>query len=281
MSRTTLGNAKTRAGFTLIELLVVIAIIAILAAILFPVFAQAKIAAKKTTAISNAKQIGLGEMMYMGDYDDTYVPYFSGYDAANNTYTDPQKYWPDLISPYISKAAGHGSLGQMQSEDLSKIFFDPVENFKSQAGDPKCSYGVVASWGISDDIVNWWEPNWVPTTYLPINGSQVQAPGGAIVFAETWDWLCDGTYPGSVLALSWFDNNMNNSGDPGVIPNGATETLQATYNAAYKKGDWATVPDPKGLNVTIFCDGHAKTSNVGRLTTDGTLWSIGGNDLWP
>src|SRR5277367_3740890 len=59
-------------AFTLIELLVVIAIIAILAAILFPVFAQAKLAAKKTVSISNQKQHGLGIIMYAGDYDDMY-----------------------------------------------------------------------------------------------------------------------------------------------------------------------------------------------------------------
>ncbi len=59
-------------AFTLIELLVVIAIIAILAAILFPVFAQAKTAAKKTVAISNQKQISTGMLLYLGDSDDTY-----------------------------------------------------------------------------------------------------------------------------------------------------------------------------------------------------------------
>lgn len=64
---------KKRA-FTLIELLVVIAIIAILAAILFPVFAQAKLAAKKSVALSGAKQIALGAHMYAGDFDDMYVP---------------------------------------------------------------------------------------------------------------------------------------------------------------------------------------------------------------
>jgi prepilin-type N-terminal cleavage/methylation domain-containing protein len=62
-----------KTAFTLIELLVVIAIIAILAAILFPVFAQAKMAAKKTAALSNAKQIATANMMYMGDYDDHLV----------------------------------------------------------------------------------------------------------------------------------------------------------------------------------------------------------------
>ena len=60
----------TRKAFTLIELLVVIAIIAILAAILFPVFAQAKDAAKKTQSISNMKQIGTSVLMYAADYDD-------------------------------------------------------------------------------------------------------------------------------------------------------------------------------------------------------------------
>ena len=59
-------------GFTLIELLVVIAIIAILAAILFPVFAQAREAARKTTCLSNNKQIGLAAMQYIQDYDETF-----------------------------------------------------------------------------------------------------------------------------------------------------------------------------------------------------------------
>src|SRR5262245_61421219 len=59
-----------RTAFTLIELLVVIAIIAILAAILFPVFAQAKDAAKKTQCVSNTKQTALAALMYAGDYDD-------------------------------------------------------------------------------------------------------------------------------------------------------------------------------------------------------------------
>ncbi len=62
---------KFSRAFTLIELLVVIAIIAILAAILFPVFAQAKAAAKRTQSLSNVKQIGTGMQIYMTDHDDT------------------------------------------------------------------------------------------------------------------------------------------------------------------------------------------------------------------
>ncbi len=71
-----------RRGFTLIELLVVIAIIAILAAILFPVFAQAKAAAKKAACLSNMKQQGLGAMMYAGDQDDA-LPATGYYDVCN------------------------------------------------------------------------------------------------------------------------------------------------------------------------------------------------------
>ena len=63
---------RRRTGFTLIELLVVIAIIAILAAILFPVFAQAREQARMSTCLSNFKQIGLGVKMYIQDWDETY-----------------------------------------------------------------------------------------------------------------------------------------------------------------------------------------------------------------
>ncbi|MGM0492379.1 MAG: DUF1559 domain-containing protein [Armatimonadota bacterium] len=63
-----------RRGFTLIELLVVIAIIAILAAILFPVFARAREKARQTSCLSNVKQLALGAMMYVQDYDETYPP---------------------------------------------------------------------------------------------------------------------------------------------------------------------------------------------------------------
>ena len=64
-------------AFTLIELLVVIAIIAILAAILFPVFAQVREGARKTTCLSNMKQLGLGMAMYTSDFDDQAVPWIS------------------------------------------------------------------------------------------------------------------------------------------------------------------------------------------------------------
>ncbi len=104
-----------RRGFTLIELLVVIAIIAILAAILFPVFARAREKARQTSCLSNLKQLGLGMLMYVQDYDETFVrSNFSGYlnvapDPGNPTFNWREgtlwyKTWPTGILPYVKNS---------------------------------------------------------------------------------------------------------------------------------------------------------------------------------
>jgi len=95
-----------RTGFTLIELLVVIAIIAILAAILFPVFAQAKAAAKKTACISNLSQIGKGNLLYMGDYDDLFPFAIDPIDAAQPQIWAGQPQFQALIPdmPFLHEA---------------------------------------------------------------------------------------------------------------------------------------------------------------------------------
>ncbi|HEY3298299.1 MAG TPA: DUF1559 domain-containing protein, partial [Armatimonadota bacterium] len=93
---------KSRTGFTLIELLVVIAIIAILAAILFPVFAKAREKARSATCLSNLKQMGLGFAQYMSDYDQTYPPAkFDSGVVSPNSYYDFSIWWYQLLDPYV------------------------------------------------------------------------------------------------------------------------------------------------------------------------------------
>jgi prepilin-type N-terminal cleavage/methylation domain-containing protein/prepilin-type processing-associated H-X9-DG protein len=88
-----LESRPQRGGFTLIELLVVIAIIAILAAILFPVFAQAREKARQTSCTSNMKQLGTAMMMYAQDYDESY---------PSNWYPN-DGHWANVILPYLGQ----------------------------------------------------------------------------------------------------------------------------------------------------------------------------------
>jgi prepilin-type N-terminal cleavage/methylation domain-containing protein/prepilin-type processing-associated H-X9-DG protein len=104
---------RTASAFTLIELLVVIAIIAILAAILFPVFAQARAKARQTSCLSNMKQVGLGVMMYAQDYDEV-LPGNSRLSAA---VTDPR--WPDSTSAH--SAGLSEPMGWMQPYNAANV----------------------------------------------------------------------------------------------------------------------------------------------------------------
>jgi prepilin-type N-terminal cleavage/methylation domain-containing protein/prepilin-type processing-associated H-X9-DG protein len=98
-----------RSGFTLIELLVVIAIIAILAAILFPVFARAREKARQTSCLSNLKQIALAEQMYEQDYDERTASY-SSHPAQAATYS-----YREMLEPYLN----NNQVAQCPSHDVS------------------------------------------------------------------------------------------------------------------------------------------------------------------
>src|SRR3954469_24153437 len=86
-------------GFTLIELLVVIAIIALLAAILFPVFGRARENARRSNCLSNLKQVGLGVMQYVQDHDEIYP--LVGQGLTVNAFTPGTKGWASSIQRYL------------------------------------------------------------------------------------------------------------------------------------------------------------------------------------
>lgn len=120
-------------GFTLIELLVVIAIIAILAAILFPVFGRARENARRTSCLSNMKQIGIANMMYTQDYDGVYVPDYSVVNGITQL-------WPHLLMPYTKSS-------QVFSCPSSELVWTPIDadhdyRVKYLLKDAKISYGM-------------------------------------------------------------------------------------------------------------------------------------------
>jgi prepilin-type N-terminal cleavage/methylation domain-containing protein len=173
-----------RRAFTLIELLVVIAIIAILAAILFPVFAQAKAAALKTQNLSNLKQIGLAIQLYVADYDDTMVPY-----SLRNAATDPvgQTVWWHGRS--VAQPQGGLSITYRRNEGL---LFPYTRNAQIQ----DCPVGrslrtPFTNWFNGQDVPAYGTNNalWIgfsgTVADLPaVNLSQVQEPSATIALAD-------------------------------------------------------------------------------------------------
>jgi prepilin-type N-terminal cleavage/methylation domain-containing protein len=141
-------------AFTLIELLVVIAIIAILAAILFPVFAQAKEAAKKTATLSQYKQVGTGATIYLADSDDTFPLAF-----AFNTTTNTWRYGSYAASPVGWTSSGGRNAEPRKSEEQNYVLnaIQPyVKNYQmyKAEGAPTINIGTSANNGINPALMN-------------------------------------------------------------------------------------------------------------------------------
>jgi len=179
---------KKSAAFTLIELLVVIAIIAILAAILFPVFAQAKSAAKKASDISNLKQIGLAYTMYMGDYDDHMVQAYRWHDVPTDPCYNKYTYWQSKLLPYVKSDGIFLSPGFVNKTGVPSWYCsDNVANIDRVKNELKVSYMMnsLEFWGREWDIVSPFASN--------SGGWSWNADGGAHVGLRYWDDASEGT----------------------------------------------------------------------------------------
>ncbi|MGC4044807.1 MAG: DUF1559 domain-containing protein [Armatimonas sp.] len=137
------SRATRLAAFTLIELLVVIAIIAILAAILFPVFAQAREKARQTSCLSNQKQLGLALLAYVQDWDETYpVANYPAPPSIEAGLTNSRFHWYNMVEPYVKGGytrTAASAVGNTAGKKLS-IYFCPTYD------KPVRSFGLNPSW---------------------------------------------------------------------------------------------------------------------------------------
>lgn len=185
---------KQRRAFTLIELLVVIAIIAILAAVLFPVFAQAKEAAKKTAEITHFNQVGKATAMYLADADDRYFLSNSGGNSRGWGFGPPDTVPGQQMAPYIKNWDLHRSF---------KDTFDDRMRITDQCQYMNCTYanasnaqrtyalGVRSNVGYNYAFFSPWR-YYAPVNYNPSSGSvaasEVGNPSGTLLFASSiWD----------------------------------------------------------------------------------------------
>lgn len=261
-----------RRGFTLIELLVVIAIIAILAAILFPVFAQAREKARGITCLSNQKQIGLGLMMYLEDYDETYP--LAQYFSDPGTWQDQQT-WYSNIYPYIKNGDRQkNNAGNDVTWGQAGIFVCP-----SFPGQQNGQYGI--HWDISHDGDAPWN---TPGPWPTVTMAQLAEPASKIIIVEKgrndapWSWPFFDPWE-----WDWTDY----VGNPVTHEDGAQYDLNkdCDYNNNNGGGTWASCGlfpryrHTRTVNV-VFCEGHAKVMPRGRINWYRNIYP-GALSTWP
>jgi len=198
-------NRKLSKAFTLIELLVVIAIIAILAAILFPVFAQAKDAAKKSIGLSNVKQIDLAYLMYSGDYDDHYI--FSA---------------TERNSPQYSATETQAEAAAFSSRALTEPYIKSDQLWKDPAAQPWPTPGPEAWWTV-DYGTNFNEGNFQNlegTAYVPAN-----APFALAYQTASTSGSANGQYTGTYVTI-------DGEQVPGLSDFGINDTVTTTSLAS-------------------------------------------------
>ena len=263
-------SKKTQKGFTLIELLVVIAIIAILAAILFPVFAQARARARTASCLSNNKQVGLAFMMYVQDYDETFpfvLPFSGGAFTGSPTLPAPDGrlfkgtiQWPLQVYPYV-KSSGNVSIFTCPEDPDSKTLFDDDKTIVPPATYPKSGddfskslpQSIISNQGIT---LGWDSP--------PVTLAKVSFPGSTYLAGD------GNTLGGSLTGFG--DAGQGDSFYTKSVFNRTRLAKQCGGLHGVNPGEGGLYLDPgtdprpcgrhQGGNNYIFTDGHAKWENI-------------------
>jgi prepilin-type N-terminal cleavage/methylation domain-containing protein/prepilin-type processing-associated H-X9-DG protein len=236
-----------KSAFTLIELLVVIAIIAILAAILFPVFAQAKVAAKKSVNLSNLKQLSLGVQMYATDCDA--YPMMSSPGSQV-----PRTRWPDHIFTYV------------KNTDIFNGPLAPIEMFnKTFAHDSAKKYG---GYGYNYQYLG--NSRFVPgNPNFPFTASESEIvyPAETIAMTDTQGVRKDdGTIGAGEYTIDPPISSLRGSGKPSGFYGDGSECGTGTPNTPGQWGCRSTPAEWATQRATVaWCDGHATTKRRSQL----------------
>ncbi len=272
-------TSSVQRGFTLIELLVVIAIVAILAAILFPVFSQAREKARQAACLSHQRQIGLGAQMYAQDYDEV---------LPRNAYADPPRVpegphfvncstprWMDVIQPYIKNVQMFNCpsdpfapvtvrlpdgrthtlmpnkpyVYQPYSPDGSQLFRE------ADCGDPFGTTNVGRRFG-SYAINNMYYAGCFPLTVscTPPNNvhmARLAVPADTVWFAEV---------QGYGQSADFYRRDLN---DP--QPTYPLETDAGFPALINRRNNGAILGRHMRMTNVVWCDGHAKATNLSQL----------------
>jgi len=269
-------------GFTLIELLVVIAIIAILAAILFPVFAQAREKARAISCLSNEKQMGLGIIQYLNDYDEQLIKEYYGFPAYTSTYQIPTTFpstnwatasgfyydWRFAIQPYLKNVDIFGCPSSLAVNPQYQ--YRMIDN-TNVAGNGQYQDFSPASYEVNDKIIGFANGLIIGGNgsgpYCPVgldSISEIQSPADAIM-------AVDGRGMGDDVKPS-FIAGQNNAGagyaECSPVPEDEGN-VQLPYCTDTTVGTYMV---HQGMVNFIFCDGHAKAMKLSHTVLPNDLW---------
>lgn len=260
-----LKNRHQKSAFTLIELLVVIAIIAILAAILFPVFAQAREKARAITCISNQKQLSLAFMMYLQDYDETFP--LDQYDAVNpaiDTTDLSLRLWQVFLYPYIKNGDYGTDKYGPYTAGTSGVWVCPSYPAPIYGTSYGANYALMP-----DGLVSWT----IGQTITPIALASIPAPSDTMLLGEvgfndarwTWEMIFPdenvwtdtvGNPPGSVTGAHYdlVNGDCDYTASQALVGSG-------TY------GSCGNLPRYRhtGTSNFAFADGHVKAIHRGGI----------------
>ena len=246
------GLKRSKFGFTLIELLVVIAIIAILASILFPVFARAREQARKAACQSNLKQLGLAMMQYVQDFDETYP--VAQFDAS------PTRYWYQVIEPYVKSTQVFvcptaGQIRRVDGTDTVQHSGGYGYNIGGTQLAPTPAPNVRRNgFGYRTSGGNWW----TPTGTGPLKISTIQEAADTIQMADP----SSNSYQNN----GFFAVAYANSSYMPVLHGGRVGPFTSSPQAL-------TVPPLEGGGNYLFADGHVKFIQATRAWGS-ALWNV-------